>query len=78
MTVNTVSSDDVVYVNGKPTFVTKIIKDNRGGRDGREVYRAFPPYTCRAEQLTPPVGFGHPGGLLAFDCDCEGTMLAPM
>jgi hypothetical protein len=54
MIVNTVSSDDVVYVNGRPTFVTKIIKDNRGGRGGREGYRAFPPYTCRAEHLTPP------------------------
>jgi hypothetical protein len=32
MTVNTVSSENVVYVNGKPTFVTGIKKADRGGR----------------------------------------------
>jgi DNA polymerase III epsilon subunit-like protein len=88
MPVNTVSSDDVVYVNGKPTFVTKISKDNRGGRGGgggrdgrggrggRGGFRAPPPYTCRAEQLTPRLDLVTPGELLAFDC--EGMMLAPV
>jgi hypothetical protein len=80
MTVNTVSSENVVYVNGKATIGAGVRKAGRGGRGGRGGgwrggrggrggYRAPPPYKCRAEQLQPRLDLVIPGVLLAFDCE---------
>jgi hypothetical protein len=88
MTVNTVSSENVVYVNGKPTFVTGIRKADRGGRgndggrDGRGGRGGCGgrggggyrnKYRCRAEQLQPRYDLVSLEQPLAFDC--EGVML---
>jgi hypothetical protein len=50
MPVDTTSSANVVYVNGKPTLVNKA---DRGGRGGRGDNGYSNRYRCRAQQLIP-------------------------
>jgi hypothetical protein len=72
MTVSTVSSSDVVYVNGKPKLVANINKADRGGRGGRGGGYSNR-NRCRAQQLQPRYDLISMGQPLAFDC--EGVKL---
>lgn len=64
MPVSTVSTDQVAYVNGRPTIVTKPTH-NASRHSSPDVNK----YQCRAQQRIPRLDLVTPGSPVAVDCE---------
>lgn len=78
MPVSTVSADQIVWKNGRPTIADK--SKSTTAKSKQKVLTSKPPnsrrskpYFCRAEQLTPLLDLVTPGCPVAVDC--EGLLL---
>ncbi|KAM0713821.1 hypothetical protein Q7P37_010783 [Cladosporium fusiforme] len=69
MPVNTISADNVVFVNGRPTIAPSLDASNNQGKKPTKPYKPrVSRYKCRAEQLKPRLHLVTPGSPVAFDC----------